>query len=88
MSSQVIPPAPPLTDLASYMDKLPPMISRKGVAYFTGGAITSKKVANDDSAGKGPKVRQTICGAIVYPTQFFLAYLESQGVKTIVIPQF
>ena len=87
MSQVTLPPDPQLTDLALYAGKLPPMISRKEVAYFTGGAISSKKLANDDSLGKGPLVRQTICGAIVYPTQFFLAYLESQGVKTVVVPQ-
>lgn len=37
MNTHPIPPAPELKDLASYLDKLPPMISRKKVAYFTGG---------------------------------------------------
>ena len=35
MNTHPIPPAPELKDLASYLDKLPPMISRKKVAYFT-----------------------------------------------------
>ena len=44
MNTHPIPPAPELKDLASYLDKLPPMISRKKVAYFTGGAVSPKKL--------------------------------------------
>lgn len=82
-----IPPAPQLHHLGGYLDKLPPMIARKQVKYFTGGAISSKKLANDDSLGKGPLVRQKIGEAVVYPTPFFLAYLENLGVSVIVVPQ-
>ncbi len=84
---QKFPPAPPLTDLAPYLELLPPIIARKRVAYFTGGAISSKKLANDDSRSKGPLVRQMIGDSVVYPTPFFLAYLESLGVRTIVVPR-
>ena len=82
-----LPPAPPLTDLESYLDKLPPMIARKRVAYFTGGALSPKKLANDDARSKGPLVRHRIGESIVYPTPFFLAYLESLGVRTIIAPR-
>ena len=67
--------------------QLPPFIARKRVAYFTGGAVSPKKLANDDAVSKGPLVRQKIGESVVYPTPFFLAYLESKGVKTIVVPQ-
>ena len=87
MNTHPIPPAPELKDLASYLDKLPPMISRKKVAYFTGGAFSPKKLANDDSLSKGPLVRQKIGETVVYPTPYLLAYLESLGVKTVVVPQ-
>ena len=88
MNTNPIPPAPELKDLASYLDKLlPPMISRKKVAYFTGGAVSPKKLANDDSLCKGPLVRQKIGETVVYPTPYLLAYLESLGVKTVVVPQ-
>lgn len=87
MNATQLPPAPPLTDLAPYLDKLPPFISRKRVDYFTGGAVSPKKLANDDAVSKGPLVRQKIGESIVYPTAFFLAYLETKGVKTIVVPQ-
>ena len=81
-----IPEEPVLTDLAPYLDVLPPLIARKRVAYFTGGAISPKKVANDDCRGTGPAVRHRIGEAIVYPKAIFLAYLESLGVKTVVVP--
>ena len=87
MNTHPIPPAPELKDLASYLDKLPAMISRKKVAYFTGGAVSPKKLANDDSLCKGPLVRQKIGETVVYPTPYLLAYLESLGVKTVVVPQ-
>lgn len=86
MSSK-LPPAPPLTELEEYLDKLPPFIARKRVAYFTGGAVSPKKLANDDARSKGPIVRQRIGEAVVYPTPFFLAYLESLGVRTIIVPR-
>lgn len=86
MSSK-LPPAPPLTELEEYLDKLPPFIARKRVGYFTGGAVSPKKLANDDARSKGPLVRQRIGEAVVYPTPFFLAYLESLGVRTIIVPR-
>lgn len=82
-----IPSAPKLGELAYCLDKLPPMIARKEVSYFTGGVISSKTLANADSRGTGPLVRQKIGEAVVYPTPFLLAYLESLGVKNIVVPQ-
>jgi len=85
--NNALPPAPQLLHLGGYLDKLPPMIARKGVKYFTGGLISPKKLANDDSAGKGPLVRQKIGEGVVYPTPYFLAYLEAQGVHVIAVPQ-
>lgn len=87
MSTKPLPPNPELTELAPYLDQLPPFIARKRVAYFTGGAVSPKKLANDDAVSKGPLVRQKIGESVVYPTPFFLAYLESKGIKTIVVPQ-
>ncbi len=87
MSTKQLPPAPQLTELAPYLEQLPPFIARKRAAYFTGGAVSPKKLANDDAVSKGPLVRQKIGEVVVYPTPFFLAYLETKGVKTIVVPQ-
>ena len=89
MKEQLLPdiPQPDLLYLGEYVGKLPPMIARKKVTYFTGGAVSSKRVSNDDSQGIGPAVRMKIGDAVVYPTPFFLAYLESLGVKIIVVPK-
>ena len=49
MSKPTTMPAPPqLKVLGCFLDKLPPMIARKEVKYFTGGAISPKSVSNDD----------------------------------------
>ena len=87
MKKKEIPAAPELGELAQYLDKLPPFIARKGVKYFTGGAFSAKKLANDDALCKGPLVRQKIGDTVVYPREHFLAYLAKMGVKTIVTPE-
>lgn len=81
-----IPDPPQLKELGCFLSQLPPMIARKEVKYFTGGAISPKSVSNDDYLGNGPKFRMKLGDAVVYPTAFFLAYLEAKGVKLIVPP--
>lgn len=81
-----IPDPPQLKVLGCFLSQRPPMIARKEVKYFTGGAISSKSVSNDDYLGNGPKFRMKMGDAVVYPTAFFLAYLEAKGVKLIVPP--
>jgi hypothetical protein len=88
MSMLSLPTPPQLAELFPYVAKLPPVIAREAVAYFTGGVVSPKTLANDDSLGQGPLVRQKIAGKVAYPTVFFLAYLERQGVTTIVTPKF
>ena len=89
MSKKKEHPNPPiLTHLAEFLDKLPPWIARKKVGYFTGGVIAPKSLANADSKGTGPRVRQVINGTIAYPTPYLLEYLEKLGVRTIVVPNF
>ena len=81
-----IPDPPQLKVLGCFLSQLPPMIARKEVKYFTGGAISPKSVSNDDYLGNGPKFRMKMGDAVVYPTAFFLAYLEAKGVTLIVPP--
>lgn len=87
MQQQQIPPNPQLSVLKPFLDLLPPMIARKEVKHFTGGAIASQTLANADNTGKGPDVRIKIGENVVYPTAFLLAYMEKQGVKVIVPPK-
>lgn len=85
--TKTMPEPPQLTVLQPLVDKLPPFIARKAVKYFTGGAISAKKLANDDYRAVGPAVRMKIGDTVVYPTPFFLAYLESQGISIIEVPK-
>ena len=85
--TKTMPDPPKLTVLQPLVDKLPPFIARKAVKYFTGGAISSQKVANDDYRAVGPAVRMKIGDTVVYPTPFFLAYLENQGITIIEVPK-
>lgn len=85
--TKTLPDPPKLTVLQPLVDKLPPFIARKEVKYFTGGAISSKKLSNDDYRAVGPAVRMKIGDTVVYPTPFFLAYLESQGISIIEVPK-
>ena len=79
---------PVLSDLAPYLPKLPPFIARKQAKWFLGGIVSPSKLANDDSAGNGPRMRLKIGDKVAYPTEFLLEYLEKLGVTTIVPPNF
>lgn len=85
--TKTLPDPPKLTVLQPLVDKLPPFIARKEVKYFTGGAISSKKLSNDDYRAVGPAVRMKIGDTVVYPTPFLLAYLENQGISIIEVPK-
>ena len=49
-------------------NSLPPIIARKKVAHYFGGAISSKTLANADSLGIGPKGRLKVGREVAYPT--------------------
>ena len=53
--------------------------SRAGEA--SGGTISPKTCANLDSAGLGPKNRQTICAKVCYPTADFFDWLRQRNRK-------
>lgn len=76
-----------LEHLGYALDKLPPFIARKEVKYFTGGALSGRTLANDDSMQRGPLVRHVCNGHVMYPTEYLLEYLEKKGILTIVVPQ-
>jgi hypothetical protein len=64
-----------LTDLA---EKLPPIIARSQIEKFLGGVISSKRLANLDSLGEGPK-RMRIGRKIAYRTEDLLNWLASRA---------
>ncbi|MFW5970820.1 MAG: hypothetical protein ACOCQT_01845 [Desulfovermiculus sp.] len=71
---------PRLSRLMYLAFQLPPVIARKRVYEYLGGAITSKMLANADSRGVGPRVRLEMGRNICYPTLYLLEWLEDQNV--------
>jgi predicted DNA-binding transcriptional regulator AlpA len=63
--------------LSELNSKLPPIISRDHVEKLLGGIISSKRLANLDSEGKGPK-RMRVGRKVAYMTGDLLAWLEQR----------
>lgn len=61
--------------------QLPPVMARKRVYEYLGGAITSKMLANADSRGIGTRVRFEMGRSVCYPTLYLLEWLEDQNVR-------
>jgi len=57
------------------LEKLPPVIARKNVQVLLGGVISSKTLANADSAGKGPPNIYYIGRVVFYPTKDLIDWL-------------
>jgi hypothetical protein len=55
------------------------IVSRKAVREFTGGVITGKSLANEDSKGTGPE-KFILLNQVVYPVQEFCDWLKSRAV--------
>jgi hypothetical protein len=55
------------------------IVAREQVDVFSGGAITSKSLANLDSRGEGVQERFRIGRKIVYPTWALVKWLESRS---------
>ena len=68
-----------LSDLSS---KLPPIISRDHVEVLLGGVISSKRLANLDSLGQGPK-RMRVGRKVAYLTEDLLGWLETRTVTLV-----
>jgi predicted DNA-binding transcriptional regulator AlpA len=64
-------------NLSELNSKLPPIISRDHVEKLLGGIISSKRLANLDSLGEGPK-RMRIGRKIAYLTEDLLKWIESR----------
>jgi len=54
------------------------IVSRGQIEKFTGGAITSKHIANLDSLGEGPEGRMRVGRKVVYRVDKFIEWLESR----------
>ena len=58
--------------------KLPPIIARDHVETLLGGVISSKRLANLDSLGEGPK-RMRVGRKVAYLTEDLLGWLEGRS---------
>jgi len=67
-------------DFTDLIKDLPPLISRDHVGKLLGGVISSKRLANLDSLGEGPK-RMRIGRKIAYRTEDFLEWLANRTVS-------
>jgi len=68
-------------DLSFLAEKWPSaIVSRDQVGNFTGGMISTKRMANLDSLGEGPKEGVLRCGnrKIAYVVNPFLRWLETR----------
>lgn len=66
-------------DLSHLAEKWPSAwVSREKVPDFTGGALSSGRIANLDSTGHGPPGRMKVGRKIVYPVDEFVAWLEER----------
>jgi hypothetical protein len=66
-------------DLSNLAKKWPSgWVSREKVSEFTGGALSSGRLANLDSIGEGPPGRMKVGRKIVYPVDDLVAWLEER----------
>jgi predicted DNA-binding transcriptional regulator AlpA len=64
-------------DFCELKTKLPPVISRDHVEKLLGGIISSKRLANLDSLGEGPK-RMRVGRKVAYFTEDLLEWLAQR----------
>ncbi len=54
-------------------------VSRTDVGKFSGGAVTSKSLANHDSAGTGPAERFRVGRKVCYPTEALALWMQERA---------
>lgn len=66
-------------DLSHLAEKWPSgWVSREKISDFTGGALSSGRLANLDSVGQGPPGRMKVGRKIVYPVDELVSWLEER----------
>ena len=58
--------------------ELPPVIAREKVPWFLGGIVSRAVLANEDSAGTGPKEAYKVGVKTVYPTRPLLEWIVAK----------
>jgi len=56
-----------------------PVVARKSAREFSGGILSPKTMANEDSKGTGPEGRFLLMNQTVYPKESLCAWLKSRS---------
>ena len=68
-------------DLSSLADQWPSsIVARNQIEQFSGGALTSKYMANLDSQGEGPDGRIRIGRKVTYQVKCLIRWMEGRAV--------
>jgi hypothetical protein len=59
-----------------------PVVARKAVGDFSGGTLSPKTCANEDSAGSGIEGRFLLMNQVVYPVDALVAWLKGRAAKS------
>jgi hypothetical protein len=76
-----------MTEIEKIIDQMAerwpsPVVARKSISDFTGGVVSSKTAANEDSAGTGIEGRFLMLNQVVYPVENLVAWLKSRSAKS------
>jgi hypothetical protein len=55
-----------------------PVVARKRISDFSGGVLSKKSMANEDSRGTGPEGRFLLCNQVVYPVESLVEWLKTR----------
>lgn len=59
-----------------------PVVCRKSIKEFSGGVLSPKTMANEDSKGTGPEGRFLLMNQTAYPVESLIAWLKSRASKS------
>lgn len=70
---------PSMPDLWEMAEKWPsPYVARKKIPDFTGGAVSTKYMANCDYEGSGPDGAFKLNGNVIYPVKSLIPWLQEK----------
>ena len=58
-----------------------PIVARKAIREFSGGVLSPKTMANEDSKGTGPEGRFLLNNQTVYAVESLIAWLKTRAAK-------
>jgi hypothetical protein len=58
------------------------IVCRKAIREFTGGTVSEKTLANEDSKGTGPSGKFLLMNQVVYPLESLTDWLKSRAASS------